>query len=424
MTFDPSSTRVALIGQGYVGLPVSMRAVEVGYDVLGFDLDQRKIDGLNNGRSHIDDITDADVAAANATGRYRATSSPADLADFDIAVITVPTPLADGAPDMSYIESASHLLADHIRPGCTVILESTTYPGTTEEFVAPILEAGSGLKAGVDFFLGFSPERIDPGNVTWTFTKTPKIVAGVNPESLAKVQSFYDDLVETTVPVSGTREAEMAKLLENTYRHVNIALVNELAPQARALGIDIWEVIAAAASKPFGFMPFYPGPGVGGHCLPIDPSYLSWKFERQLGTISRFVKIANDINEHMPDYVVKRVQLGLNDREKPVKGSRVLVLGVSYKRDSNDARETPASPIIRQLVELGAIIHAHDPHIDRYEYDDLITRVELTADEVAAADAVVLITDHSDVDYELVLANADYIFDTRNKLSGHNVETL
>lgn len=423
MTTDPATTRVVIVGQGYVGLPVSMRAVEVGYDVIGFDLDQRKIDGLNAGESHIDDITAVDVAAANATGRFRATSDTADLAKFDIAVITVPTPLSDGAPDMSYIESASQLLAAHVRPGCTVILESTTYPGTTEEFVAPILET-SGMTAGVDFHLGFSPERIDPGNETWTFTRTPKIVAGVNPASLAVIQSFYDDLVDTTVAVSGTREAEMAKLLENTYRHVNIALVNELAPQARALGIDIWEVISAASSKPFGFMPFYPGPGVGGHCLPIDPSYLSWKFERQLGTVSRFVKIANDINDHMPDYVVKRVQLGLNDREKPVKGSRILILGVSYKRDSNDARETPASPIIRQLVELGADIHAHDPHIGFYEHDDLITRVDLTAEELKAADAVVLITDHSDVDYDLVLANAEYVFDTRNKLSGPNVEIL
>ena len=424
MTSDRASVRIVLIGQGYVGLPVSMRAVEVGYDVLGFDLDQRKIDGLNAGRTHIDDITDDDVAAALATGRYRASSNPGDLADFDIAVITVPTPLSDGAPDMSYIESASHLLADHVRPGCTVILESTTYPGTTEEFVAPILEAATGMTAGTDFHLGFSPERIDPGNHTWNFRRTPKIVAGVNPSSLAAVKGFYDDLVDTTVPVSGTREAEMAKLLENTYRHVNIALVNELASQSRALGIDIWEVISAASTKPFGFMPFYPGPGVGGHCLPIDPSYLSWKFERQLGTVSRFVKIANDINDHMPDYVVKRVQLGLNDREKPVKGSKILVLGLSYKRDSNDARETPASPVIRQLVELGARVHAHDPHVGQYEHDDLVTRVELTVDEVASSDAVVLITDHSNVDYELVVAHAPYVFDTRNKLTGPNVEIL
>ncbi|MEZ5374896.1 MAG: nucleotide sugar dehydrogenase [Acidimicrobiales bacterium] len=419
-----NTQKVAVVGQGYVGLPVAVRAVEVGFDVLGFDTSTEKVDSLNDGVSYIDDITSDDIAEALATGRYSASADPASLAGFDVAVITVPTPLHDGAPDMSYVKSASELVAAHVSPGCLVILESTTYPGTTEEFVAPILEELSGLIAGRDFHLGFSPERIDPGNTTWTFQKTAKIVAGVDPASLDAVKTFYDALVDTTVPVAGTREAEMAKLLENTFRHVNIALVNELASQSRALGIDIWEVIGAAASKPFGFMPFYPGPGVGGHCLPIDPSYLSWKFERQLGQPSRFVKIANDVNDHMPDYVVKRIMLGLNDRGKPAKKSRVLILGVAYKRDSNDARETPASPIIRQLCELGANVRVHDPHIASYDHDHLITRVDLTVEEVKAADAVVLVTDHSNVDYEMVVAHASYVFDTRNKLSGDTVEIL
>ena len=423
MTTD-RPTKVMVIGQGYVGLPLAMRAVEVGLDVVGFDLDQRKIDGLNAGRTHIDDITDADVQVALATGRYRASSSTADLAGFDVAVITVPTPLRDGAPDLSFIESAGEALAPHVTAGCTVILESTTYPGTTEEVLAPILEAGSGLKAGSDFRLGFSPERIDPGNATWTFTTTPKVVSGMDDVSLKAVQGFYDQLVERTVPVSGTREAELTKLLENTFRHVNIALVNELAQHSHALGIDIWEVIRAASSKPFGFMPFYPGPGVGGHCLPIDPSYLSWKIERQLGSVSRFVKIANDVNDRMPAYVVQRVLLGLNARGKATKGARIVVLGLSYKKNSNDARETPATGVIEGLLGLGADVRVHDTHCDAHPLDARAPRVQLTVDEVSAADLVVLVTDHDDVDYDLVVQHAPYVFDTRHKLTGDNVEHL
>ncbi len=423
MTTD-RPTKVMVIGQGYVGLPLAMRAVEVGLDVVGFDLDQRKIDGLNAGRTHIDDITDADVQVALATGRYRASSSTADLAGFDVAVITVPTPLRDGAPDLSFIESAGEALAPHVTAGCTVILESTTYPGTTEEVLAPILEAGSGLKAGSDFRLGFSPERIDPGNATWTFTTTPKVVSGMDDVSLKAVQGFYDQLVERTVPVSGTREAELTKLLENTFRHVNIALVNELAQHSHALGIDIWEVIRAASSKPFGFMPFYPGPGVGGHCLPIDPSYLSWKIERQLGSVSRFVKIANDVNDRMPAYVVQRVLLGLNARGKATKGARIVVLGLSYKKNSNDARETPATGVIEGLLGLGADVRVHDTHCDAHPLDARAPRVQLTVDEVSAADLVVLVTDHDDVDYDLVVRHAPYVFDTRHKLTGDNVEHL
>jgi UDP-N-acetyl-D-glucosamine dehydrogenase len=418
------SQRVVVVGQGYVGLPLAMRAVEVGFDVVGFDLDVTKIDGLASGQTHIDDITDADVQSALATGRFLPTTDADAMAGFDIAVITVPTPLRDGAPDLSHIESAAAALATHLSVGCTVVLESTTYPGTTEEVLGPILEAGSGLRVGLDVHLGFSPERIDPGNTTWTFVTTPKVVSGVDEASLKAVQEFYDRLVERTVPVSGTREAELSKLLENTFRHVNIALVNELAIHAHGLGIDIWEVIAAASSKPFGFMPFSPGPGVGGHCLPIDPSYLDWKIERQLGSGSRFVKTANDVNERMPAYVVQRVMLGLNRRGKPTNGARVLVLGLAYKKNSNDARETPATGVIDGLLELGAAVRVVDAHVGPHPIDALAPRVTLTEDEVRSADAVVLVTDHDDVDYSMVLALADYMFDARHRLRGDNVESL
>ncbi len=417
-------TRVAVIGQGYVGLPVAVRAVEAGYDVVGFDLDKRKIDGLKEGVTHIDDITDNDVAAALATGRYLPTAAEADLHGFDFAVITVPTPLRDGAPDLSYIESSVRTVGAHLRTGATVILESTTYPGTTDGFVKPILEDASGLHAGRDFKLGFSPERIDPGNEVWTFERTPKIVSGIDDASLATVQAFYDDLVDETVPTKGTREAELAKLLENTFRHVNIALVNEIAINARALGIDIWDVINAAKSKPFGFMPFFPGPGVGGHCLPIDPSYLSWQFERELGTVSHFVKIANQINEGMPAEVVRRVQAGLNERKKPVNGSRILVIGIAYKKNSNDSRETPATKIIEGLLDLGADVAAHDPYVGPYCLDARIDRVELTLEQVRMSDAVVVVTDHDNLDFGLIASEANYIFDSRHRLDAEGVEHL
>ncbi|MEM7274426.1 MAG: nucleotide sugar dehydrogenase [Actinomycetota bacterium] len=410
--------RVVVVGQGYVGLPLAMRAVEVGFDVVGFDSDKRKISALAAGESYIDDVTDADVTAALATGSYLPSETEEDLTDFDVAVITVPTPLTDGAPDISYIEQATATVARYLTAGATVILESTTYPGTTEEVVAPMLEAASGLRAGSDFHLGYSPERIDPGNEIWDFKRTPKVVSGIDADSLGVVRTFYDRLVESTVPVKGTREAELTKLLENTFRHVNIALVNELAIHARSMGIDFWDVIQGASTKPFGFMPFYPGPGVGGHCLPVDPSYLSWRLERQLGTVSRFVKIANDINNGMPAYVAGRIQAGLNRRSKPVNGSRILVLGLAYKKNSNDARETPSTDLILRLLDLGADVRAHDTHVRSYELDDRITRVETLSDEeLDAADAVVLVTDHDDVDYHRVVGRCDYVLDTRRRLA-------
>ncbi len=416
--------KVVILGQGYVGLPVAMRAIEVGYTVVGFDLDESKITGLNTGISHIDDITDSGVSTALQSGRYTASSDLTSLAEFDIAVVTVPTPLRDGAPDMRFIESAAETVAKFATVGCTVILESTTYPGTTEDFFGPIIERGSGLTAGPDFHLGFSPERIDPGNAVWNFQRTPKVVSGIDEASTKAIQVFYDNLVDQTVATKGTKEAELTKLLENTFRHVNIALVNELAVNSRQLGIDFWDVIDAAKTKPFGFMPFYPGPGVGGHCLPIDPTYLSWQFERELGTVSEFVKIANNINNGMPAHVVKRVQLGLNDRRKAVNGSRVLVVGVAYKKNSNDARETPATGVIEGLLELGAEVRVHDSWVTDYVLDDLVTRIELSEDEVVAADAVVIITDHDDVDYDVITSKASYILDSRRRVFGENVEHI
>ncbi len=416
--------RVVVVGQGYVGLPVAMRAVHAGFDVMGFEVDHRKCDLLNAGRSPVEDISDEELEAALRADRYRATTDPLDLAKFDIAVISVPTPMAEGAPDLSYIESAAATLAPHIREGCTVILESTTYPGTTEELVAPILEEGSGLKVGRDFHLGYSPERIDPGNPTWRLENTPKVVSGVDEASLQAVQGFFDRLVDQTVAVSGTREAEMTKLLENTFRHVNIALVNELAIFAHDLGISVWEAIDAASTKPFGYMRFTPGPGVGGHCLPIDPSYLSWQVERSLGQKFRFVELANDVNEHMPDYVVRRVQHMLNDRERSVRGSTVLLFGLAYKANTGDARETPTRPIIEQLTDLGATVLVADPHVDETLVPSGVTAVAGGPEDVAAADLIVYLVDHSSFDRELVSGAAVPVLDCRRVLQGPLVEPL
>jgi UDP-N-acetyl-D-glucosamine dehydrogenase len=416
--------RIVILGQGYVGLPVAVRAVEVGYDVVGFDVDDNRVSALASARSFIDDVTDDELSAMLATGRYHPSSDPADLREFDVAVISVPTPLRDGAPDLSYVAAATTTLAPQVRPGVVVILESTTYPGTTDEIVVPLLESGSGLRAGADFAVGYSPERIDPGNPTWTFVNTPKIVSGIDEPSAKAVDEFYATLVDTTVLVPGTREAEVAKLLENTFRHVNIALVNELAMYAGELGIDVWATIDAAASKPFGFMKFTPGPGVGGHCLPIDPSYLSWQVRRSLGQAFRFVDLANDVNEHMPDYVVKRVMHRLNRDSRAVNGSRLLLLGLSYKRNSGDARESPAIQVAQQLAALGANVRAADPLVPATRVPAGIKAVDLTEDEVAGADLVILLTDHDDFDYALLGRNASKVFDTRNRLGVPDVERL
>jgi UDP-N-acetyl-D-glucosamine dehydrogenase len=420
-----AAEQVLVVGQGYVGLPLAMRAVEAGFDVVGLDLDDRKVKLLGAGESYIEDIPDERLRAAIATGRYRATASIDEVDRFDVAIISVPTPLREGAPDLEYMEEAARHVAPKLTKGATVVLESTTYPGTTEELIAPILEAGSGLRAGPDFHLGYSPERIDPGNATWTLENTPKVVSGVDAESLAKVKGFFDRIVETTVPVSSPKEAELTKLLENTFRHVNIALVNELAMFAHDLGIDVWEAIDAASTKPFGYMRFTPGPGVGGHCLPVDPSYLSWQVKRSLGTSFRFVDLANEVNDHMPDYVVRRITVALNRQKKAVNGSRMLLLGLAYKKNTGDARETPSRPIIRQLQQLGAEVRAIDPYVAERDVPDGVATAELTSTELAGADAVVLLVDHDDFDFELILEHARFVLDTRRILpDGDCVEPL
>jgi UDP-N-acetyl-D-glucosamine dehydrogenase len=414
--------KVVVVGQGYVGLPLALRAVEAGYDVVGFDLDAHRIKRLADGDSYVEDVTVEHLREALATGRFLPTDDTDHMAGFDIAVIDVPTPLEEGVPNLAYVEDAAATLASHLSPGATVVLESTSYPGTTEELVVPILESGSGLNAGRDFHAGYSPERIDPGNATWRLENTPKVVSGIDAASLKVIEAFYGRLVETTVAVSGTREAELTKLLENTFRHVNIALVNELAMFAADLDIDVWESIDAASTKPFGYMRFTPGPGVGGHCLPIDPSYLSWKVRRSLGQPFRFVELANDVNEHMPDYVVRRLMLAFNKMGRSINGSRILILGLAYKRNTGDAREAPGTVIARSLVALGADLRVADPHLvgDTLAFP----LVEATAEELAAADAVVLVTDHDAFDYDLVTSHARYVLDTRNRIDGQAIERL
>ena len=415
--------RVVVIGQGYVGLPFAMRAVEVGFDVVGFDLDLRRVDRLRNGDSFVEDVDAATLQAALASGRYLVSSDKADLLNFDVVVITVPTPLRESMPDLGYIEAAGRDLAPFVRPGSIVILESTTYPGTTEELLCPILEAGSGLKAGTDFMVGYSPERIDPGNRVWTFTTTPKVVSGIDDRSRDSIAAFYSQLVDRVVPTKGCKEAELTKLLENTFRHVNVALVNELAVFAHQLGIDVWDAIDAASTKPFGYMKFTPGPGVGGHCLPIDPSYLSWRVKQTLGEQFRFVELANDVNEHMPNHVVRRIMEGLNDSGKAVRGSRILCLGLAYKKNSSDARESPALIVAAKLVGLGAQVRACDPFVPQIpevhgrslSEVNAVEVVPFTVEEIAAADAIVVLTDHDDFDYDLVATHGRYVLDTRHR---------
>ena len=416
--------RLVVVGQGYVGLPLALEAVDNGFDVVGLDVDEQRIEQLAGGTSYVDDISSQRLAAALATGRYRPTCDASAAAGFDICVITVPTPLRDGAPDLSHVEDAARAMARHLTPGCLVVLESTTYPGTTEELLRPLLEEHSGLRAPAEFHLGYSPERIDPGNPHWNLRNTPKIVSGLGPAALDAVGEFYSRIVDTTVAVSSPKVAELIKLIENTFRHVNIALINEIAIFAEQLGIDIWEATAAASTKPFGYLPFSPGPGVGGHCLPVDPSYLSWQVKRTLGHSFRFVELANDINDHMPDHVVRRVAEGLNARYKAVNGSRVLLLGLAYKKNTGDLRESPALAVVEGLRKLGAELRAADPYVEASRVPSGVELVTLEEKELHAADAVVVLADHDAFDYELVQRESPYVFDTRNRCAGPTVERL
>ena len=416
---------VVVAGLGYVGLPLAMRAVAAGHQVTGYDVDLNRVKRLEAGESYVEDVPARELAAALGTGRFRPSAHADACAGFDVALITVPTPLRDGQPDLACLEAASRTLACYLRPGATVIVESTSYPGTTQEQVLAWLEDGSALIAGADFHLGYSPERIDPGNQAWTLATTPKIVSGIDDASLAAVQGFYQGITARTVAVSSPREAELAKLIENTFRHVNVALVNELAMFGRELGVDVWEAIDAASTKPFGFMPFHPGPGVGGHCLPIDPSYLSWRVERTLGQPFRFVELANDINGHMPDYVVRRLLLALNEHGRPVRGSRILLLGLAYKKNTGDARESPALRVADLLRRMGAEVRAADPLVtEPAVLDQAVARVDATPEEIASADIVLLLTDHDAFLASDVAGHARYVLDCRRVLSGPNVETL
>ena len=422
---DDRQAHVVVVGQGYVGLPVAMRSVEAGFRVTGYELDPTRLDSLHAGLSYVEDVPNERISAALAMG-YAVTDQVEDLAGFDVAVISVPTPLRDGAPDLSYVESAAAALARVLRPGALVVLESTTYPGTTEELLRPLLEQ-SGLVAGKDFYLGYSPERIDPGNPTWTFENTPKVVSGIDPESLRCVEAFYGALVEKVVPVGSPAEAELVKLLENTFRHVNIALVNELAMFAGDLGVDIWRAIDAASTKPFGYLRFTPGPGVGGHCLPVDPSYLSWRVRRRSGHPFRFVELANDVNEHMPDYVARRITALLNNNSRPVRGTRILLLGIAYKAATSDWRESPSIAVAERLAALGAELSACDPHIPEVLQPGLtMDLVDFTPEALAAADLVLVLVDHPEFDPDDICRHGKLVFDAKGILRGRTFagETL
>ena len=410
------SVDVVVIGLGYVGLPLAQEACRSGMSVAGLDLDHRVVAGLRSGRSHVDDLPDDAIGAMLAAG-FRPTTDPAVVGEADTVVICVPTPLsADGGPDLSAVLSATDTVARHVRPGTLVILESTTYPGTTDEQLRPRLEAG-GLNVGGDLFLAFSPERIDPGNPRYGFRNTPKVVGGVTPACTQRAVSFYSRIVDEVVVARGPREAELAKLLENTYRHVNIALVNEMARFCHELDIDLWDVIRCASSKPFGFQPFYPGPGVGGHCIPIDPNYLSHRVRARLGYPFRFVELAQEINSSMPGYVVRRIQDALNDAGKAVRGSTVLLLGVTYKADISDQRESPAVPIAQQLLRLGATVGFHDPLVPVWSSGEMnLERVDDLEGAAAKADLTVLLQPHSSYDLDALARTAHAVLDTRGAM--------
>jgi nucleotide sugar dehydrogenase len=407
-----------VVGLGYVGLPLAAEATRCGLIVTGYDLSDAVVSGLNVGRSHIADVS-GDEVAAMLMSNFRATTDEASIGLPSTIVICVPTPLtADNGPDLTAVKSAAEMSARLLRPGSLVVLESTTYPGTTDEIVRPLLERGSGLKAGPDFALAFSPERIDPGNTVFGIRNTPKVVGGVTPSCTAAAAAFYGKLCDHVVQAASAREAEMAKLLENTYRHVNIALINEMAIFSHELGVDLWDAIRCAATKPFGFQPFFPGPGVGGHCIPIDPNYLSYQV-RRLGYPFRFVELAQEINSRMPGYVVARATELLNRNKMPANGSRVLLLGVTYKKDSADLRESPAISVARHLRRAGARVAYCDPYVSEWFVDgQLVAAGGPLDDAVAAADLVILLQDHSAYDLDEIGRRARLLLDTRGVTTG------
>ena len=411
------NAEVATLGLGYVGLPLSVEFAAAGFKVTGFDLSADKVDGVNRGESHIKDVPSARVKELVTAGRLRASREFQELASADALIICVPTPLSKTKdPDLSMVVDAARSIAARLRPGQVVVLESTTYPGTTEELILPML-VERGLTVGQDFFLAFSPERVDPGNPRYHTRNTPKIIGGMTPVCTDVARTLYAQAIETVIPVSSTRTAEMVKLLENTFRSVNIGLVNEVALMCARLGVDVWEVIDSAATKPFGFMPFYPGPGLGGHCIPIDPLYLSWKL-KTLNYRARFIELAGEINSEMPEYVCARVADALNQKEKSVKGSRILVIGVTYKRDIDDVRESPALDILRILESRGARVSYNDPYVPALDLNQVTLRSVELIPALREADIVLIVTDHSSYSYPDIVERARLVVDTRNATRG------
>ncbi|HEV2749430.1 MAG TPA: nucleotide sugar dehydrogenase [Gemmatimonadales bacterium] len=410
------SALIGIVGLGYVGLPLAMEFARAGFHVLGFDVSKNVVDSLNQGRSHVQDVPGAQLAGFVKASLFAATTDLARLREPDVVSICVPTPLSKTKdPDVSYVLAATDSVKQALRRGQLIVLESTTYPGTTRELMLPALEA-TGLKVGEDFFLAFSPERVDPGNPQWNTHNTPKVVGGITEECRRVAIAVYEPAIETLVPVSSPEAAELVKILENTYRSVNIGLVNEMAIVCDKLGVNVWEVIEAAATKPFGFMKFMPGPGVGGHCIPLDPHYLAWKM-RTLNYRTRFIELAGEINAAMPEYWVARVVDRLNEQGRAARGSKVLVLGVAYKKDVGDIRESPALDVIRLLQRRGAVVSYHDPHVRKLKEEDIdLTSLPLSSETIAAADCLVVVTDHTDVDYALVERCGRVIVDTRNAL--------
>ena len=420
---EQRTARVGVIGLGYVGLPLAVEFAAAGFHVTGFDVDASKVASVNAGRSYIGDVAEAHLAEVVRAGRLDATADMAKLVDMDVIDICVPTPLNKTRdPDLSFVVMAVDAVKARLRKGQLIILESTTYPGTTDEVVQPALEEG-GLVAGTDFFLAFSPERVDPGNEKFNTKTIPKVVGGMNPASTDLAKSFYGSVIDHVVPVSSTRVAEMVKLLENTFRAVNIGLVNELALMSNRMDLDVWEVIDAAGTKPFGFMPFYPGPGLGGHCIPIDPFYLSWK-ARQSGFECRFIELAGQINGSMPAFVVERVGEALNTRKKAINGSRVHVFGVAYKKDVNDMRESPALDVMELLERRGAVLSYTDPYVPVLKHGDL-DLVSIPEDKAGeGVDIAVICTNHSVFNYAAMPGRFPLVLDTRNALKGTEAENL
>ena len=407
---------VAVIGLGYVGLPLAVAIARAGHTVLGIDLDPTRVQSIRSGNSYIEDVTDTSIRDLIALGRLSVSSDYRATAEADVAVIAVPTPIDEyRIPNLSYVSSAARSLAETMNPGSLVILESTTYPGTTEEIVVPAFTA-LGHTPDVDLFVGYSPERIDPGNENFKIANTPKIVSGLTADSLELTLAFYGTFIDTLVPVSTLQTAEISKLFENIFRVVNIALVNEFQVICDRFGIDVWEVIAACSTKPYGFMPFYPGPGLGGHCVPVDPFYLAWK-AREKRVNTEFIELAGRINANMPSYVVHQISAELNEAHRPLRNSRVGVIGVAYKKNTGDVRESPALTIIESLLDGGCRVTYHDPHVARLKVDGIVLdSSDLTATYLAEQDCVVILTDHSDVDWSMVTSNAPRIVDTRNAL--------